>query len=94
MQKWEWMNDLEEYGMAEEGSIAQIAAMLFQKATGHLWLLLNKGWNYGDDSELINPKNLKEAMKCWSLDKILGWLPSYLIWPCNEEHLEIYWGNV
>jgi hypothetical protein len=85
MRKWEWMNDLEEFGMAEDGSIAQIASMLFQKATGHLWLLLNKGWTYGEDVALINPKDLREAMECWSLDKIHRRLPSYQIRPCNAE---------
>lgn len=70
MWKWEWADDLEEYQTAQEGYIAWIAAMLFQKATAHLWLWLNKEWNYEDRIEKINPKDLKEAMQCWSLDKI------------------------
>jgi len=62
--------EIQHYDDCEEETPTHYASELFVIFTQQLWAILHSDW-LSKPNEYIKPKNLEEALKCWSVDFVL-----------------------
>jgi hypothetical protein len=81
--RWEDRSDCERFSDCQPGSVESIAVDIFICFTCHIWILLNPTWRTRPEIP-INPMMLNAALRCWSVDAILGEVLETTFKPCHS----------
>jgi hypothetical protein len=73
MRPWSWSDDL--------GLLEQTACHLFLSFTTQIWTCLNARWR--KNQTRISPKTVKEAIECWTVNKVFSEIIDVSCMPCN-----------
>jgi hypothetical protein len=74
--------DLFQYGIAEEGSIEEMACNIFIKFTRQMWMALHEQWRIEATVD-ITPRTIEEALTNWTVDFVLQHCVNPMFLPCN-----------
>jgi hypothetical protein len=81
--RWEEPLEIERYMDGEPDSVENHAVEIFITFTCHIWILLNPSWRTRPENR-INPETLTAALRCWSVDAILGEVLDTTFKPCHS----------
>ena len=81
--RWEVPEEMERYTDSKPGTTERYATNIFIAFTCHLWIFLNPSWRIRPENP-INPATLPDALRCWSVDAVLGEIKATFFKPCHS----------